>query len=201
MSLQPLIPYLIAILVATVAAMVWAAAGDHKLACALAAGLLAASLILASLRVNLPLLRGGGAIQADTPVHAARRNARLMALAYGWGAAAMLAVYGLSGLWWFHSWQYGSAMALVAASLIAYVHRVGDADSQLRSAGAMRALAALTVLQGLGAALGVALLLASGKPWHGRPDWVANQVFIAGGVTIVVLSAISVATHVRLTAR
>jgi len=122
-----------------------------------------------------------------------------MALAYAWGGTAMLAVYFLSGLWWWHSWQYGSLMAFVAAVLIAYVHQVGEPESHLRSPRMLTALACATTLQGLAACVGVALLAYSGKPWLiGRADWAANHIFLVGGTTIAILSLIAVMTHVRI---
>lgn len=198
MSLQPLIPYLVSGLAASVAMMVWAAAGNQQALSAIAAGLFSLAVVAASLGINWPLLARTAPLDDDTPIHASRRNARLMALAYAWGAAAMLAVYFLSGLWWWHSWQYGSLMAFVAAALIAYVHRVGEPESHLRSPRMLALLALATALQGFAAVVGLALLVHSGKPWLGRADWAANHIFLAGGTALAILSAIAVVTHIRI---
>lgn len=200
MSLQPLIPFLVSMLAGSVAVMVWAATGSHKLASAAAAGVFALVVVVASVRINLPLIARTVPYDGEAAIHASRRNARLMALTYAWGGAAMLAVYFLSGLWWWHSWQYGGAMALIAASLLGFVHQAGDPDSHLRTPRILSLLAMATAVQGLAAATGVALLVRSGKPWIKNTDWVANQVFLAGGTAIAVLSAIAVLTHLRIVA-
>jgi hypothetical protein len=201
MSLQPLIPYLIVALAASVLAMVGAAANIDTTSSALAAGLFGLAIVVVSLRINLPLIAGRAPVDAEAAIHASRRNARLMALTYAWGGIAMLAVHFLSGLWWWHSWQYGSLMALIAAALIAYVHQVGDPESHLRAPAVLDRLAWATAVQGLGAALGVAWLIRSGKPWFNNTDWVANHIFLAGGATIAVISAIAFLTHRRIAAR
>lgn len=201
MSLQPLIPYLIVALAASVTAMVAAAASINTTNSALAAGLFGLAVVAASVKINLPLIAGKAALDADAPIHASRRNARLMALTYAWGGIAMLAVHFLSGLWWWHSWQYGSLMALIAAALLAYVHQVGDPESDLRTPAVLDRLAWATAAQGIGAALGVAWLIRSGKPWFNNTDRVANHIFLAGGTTIAIISAIAFLTHRRIVAR
>lgn len=201
MSLQPLVPYLILALAASVLAMVGAAASIDTTNSALAAGLFGLAVVAVSLRINLPLIFGKAQVDGEAAIHASRRNARLMAITYAWGGIAMLAVHFLSGLWWWHSWQYGSLMALIAAALLAYVHQVGDPESHLRTPAVLDRLAWATAAQGLGAALGVALLIRSGKPWFNNTDWVANHIFLAGGTTIAIVSAIAFVTHRRIAAR
>jgi hypothetical protein len=52
--------------------------------------------------------------------------------------------------------------------------------------------------QGFAAAVGVLILIVSGKLTAGKGDWIANLVFVAGGVAIAALSALSVRTQRRL---
>lgn len=198
-SLGGLVPALIAVLLASVAAM-WAAAGTgNRLLSLIAAGAFGASIVLAALRTNVPLWRSPHMPDARRRLQAEamRRNARLAALVYAWGAAAMFAVYMLGGLAWRHGWQYGSAMALLAGAFLAYVHAMRPA-STLRTARALLNAAVFTVLHGLGASAGLGFLLGSGKLATVKGDWAANHVFLAGGAAIVALCVVTLVTHVRL---
>src|SRR5690606_7124014 len=81
----------------------------------LAAGAFAALAIAIGLGLNQPLWTlDAHRITPEAAPVAAQRNAKLMALVWAWGAAAMAGVYTLGGLRWQHDWQYGSGMALIA---------------------------------------------------------------------------------------
>ncbi|MFN3868532.1 MAG: hypothetical protein ACK4MF_05645 [Hyphomicrobiaceae bacterium] len=134
-------------------------------------------------------------------MHAARRNARLMALVYAWGGFALLVVYGVSGLRWQHGWQYGSGMALIAAGLLIHVHKLGDEHAWTRSAAGLQASVYLALAQAIAAALVLVYLLMSGKLAAGGRDWAANHVFLAGGFAIVVISLVAAQTHTVLKGR
>jgi hypothetical protein len=198
-SLGAIVYALVAVLLASAAAM-WAAAetGNRLLSLA-AAGAFGTAVVLAALRTNMPVWRAapppGRApqLQAD----AMRRNARLAALVYAWGAAALFAVYMLSGLAWRHGWQYGSGMALIAGSFLVYVHAMGP-GSALRGPRSLLHAAVFTVLHGLGALAGLGFLLNSGKLATVKGDWAANHVFLAGGSAIAVLCVLTLVTHVKL---
>ncbi|MDX2288205.1 MAG: hypothetical protein NW217_05220 [Hyphomicrobiaceae bacterium] len=198
MSLHPLIPWLMAALLGSVAGMTYAANLGDKVISLVAALTFAALAIAASLRINAPLWRPDPARPDAILVYATQRNSRLMAIVYGWGATALFAVYTLSELWWFHSWQYGLAMALIAAGLIGYVQRLCDDAHPLRRPAALNLSAWLAVGQSVAAIAGLVFLVRSGKPWGTNTDWAANHVFIAGGLAIAALSLIAPATHWRL---
>jgi hypothetical protein len=180
MPLRQLVPLLALLLVASVAAMVYGAGADDRMLTAVAAGLYATAVVAAGLWINL-------VTESDTRKGPGlmRRNARLAALVYAWGGAAMLAVYSIGGLKWRHWWQYGLAMALVAVLLMAYAHRAGKI-SQPR----MPPLA-LTALHGAAAAGGLVYLLAAGKLATTKEDWAANDIFLFGGLAIVALCLIA----------
>jgi hypothetical protein len=195
-------PALVCVLLASAGAM-WAAAGaGNRLLAFAAAGAFGTSIVLAALRTNMPLWRrvqppgASGRLQAE----AMRRNARLAALVYAWGATAMFAVYMLSGLVWRHGWQYGSGMALIAAAFLAYVHAMRP-GSALRTPRALRAAGAFTVLHGFAALTGLAFMLSAGKLATVKGDWAANHVFLAGGAGLVALCALTLVTHVVLARR
>ncbi len=172
---------LAAILLGSAAAMTAAAATGDKTLSGAAAAIAAIAIAAAPLA---PSAWRGLALPA------ARRDALLAAMLYAWGAAAMLGVYGLSGLSWRHGWQYGCAMALVAAGLYAYA----------RQPSPPRHAFSLAAAHGLLAASALVFLWTSGKLWAGKPDWAANQIFVAGSLAILALclnSARTEMTHSR----
>lgn len=186
MSLGPLVPFLAVSLIASVTGMVHGTGrSDPAFTSWMAIGFVAV-VVLAALIINVPFWRSRE-LQRDPSASASlvRRNARLAALIYTWGAAAMFAVYSLSPLSWRHAWQYGLGMALFAAGIAIYVYL-----SNL-SAQPKRLPLSLTVLHGLAAAGGLAYLIGSGKLDTIKSDWAANEVFLWGGVGIVGLCAIA----------
>ena len=65
---------------------------------------------------------------------------------------------------------------------------------------ALLALAApLAIGQALLAAGGLVFLATSGKLILRRSDWAANQVFLFGSLSVMILAAVTLRTHVRLT--
>jgi hypothetical protein len=201
MSLSSRMPWLVLAILASIAIMVLAASVGARYASLAAAVGFAIIAVEATVATNMPLwANAAAAIRADAeaPVHASRRNARLMAMIYAWGALAIFATYGLTELWWFHSWQYGSAMALIGAVLLGFVHMLGDRESQFRTPTALDVSALLALVQCSGLALGLSFLFASGKIASSRTDWPANQVFAVGGLALIFISVASAITHFKL---
>jgi hypothetical protein len=154
-----------------------------------AAAAYAALVLLVALAVNWPAWRSPQVFAAGA-VGMTRRNARLAALVYAWGAAAMFAIYHLSGLTWRHGWQYGLLMALCAGGLLIYVRQLGGR----REAPAL----GLTLLHGAAALCALAYLIGTGKLDTLKSDWAANHVFLFGGLSILALNVFAAITHVRL---
>jgi len=202
MSLQPLVPALIALLALSSGAMTWSAWQRSEIGSMIAAAVYSAAVLAAAWWINRPLLAKGPPNQTSPSIepliHASRRNARLMALTYAWGSLALLAVYKLSGLKWQHGWQYGSAMAVVAGALLLYVHKLGDPKTPLRSLTSLDATSYAALAQAIAAAGGLVFLVTSGKLWSGKQDWAANHVFIAGGLAIAGISLLAFLVHRRL---
>jgi hypothetical protein len=203
MSLQRLMPWICAALGASVAVMVAGTRLGRPELSAAAAGLFALSMVAIGWLVNRPLWRldSASVTMNAAPAVAARRNARLMAITYAWGAAAMLAAYTLTGLRWYHAWQYGLAMTLLAALLFLYAIDIGREGSRLRQPPFLLGALSLTVVQGAGALVGALFLIVSGKLATPRPDWAANHIFFAGGLAIAALSAIAAITQGKLARR
>lgn len=198
--LKLLLPAILVALVVSVLVMLLAAARDERMVFALAAALFAAQMIFAILRINWPLLREIPAqSEEDMAAASVLRNSVLAGLVYAWGAVAMLAVYSISGLVWRHGWQYGAAMALIAAGLFIYTHWLSAAGSGLRAPRALAAVSGLGALQGVGMIAALAFLLLSGKLATPKSDWAANVIFFTGCVTLALLSLISVLSYRKIT--
>lgn len=137
-------------------------------------------------------------ISRDRRLSAVQRSANAAALVYAWGGGAMLGVYSLSGLSWEHGWQYGLAMALIAAGIFAYGRGIGAEPGAAVRARRLRWASWLTALHGLAAVGALVFLVSSGKLWSGKSDWAANHIFLAGGLAIAAICAVSVATQAAL---
>ena len=195
MSLGPLIPFLAIALITSVTGMVHGAVRSDTMFTSLSALAFITVIIMTALILNAAVWQSHPT--SDQTAHAAsvvRRNTRLAALIYAWGAAAMFAVYSLSDLNWRHSWQYGLAMALIGSGIMFYVYRLGHMKKpQLPPL-------ILTILHGAAAAGGLTYLMGSGKLQTIKSDWAANDIFLWGSLGIVglcIISAISQILHVR----
>ncbi len=177
--------------------MVAGAALGYPLLSGLAASLGAVAIVAAAAAINgspatlRPLSR-------SAPMDVLRRSTLLVALVYAWGSAAMLGVYTLSGLAWQHGWQYGAAMAIIAAGIWAWAGHLANAPDEPAEARRQRWAFRLAILHASAASGALVFLFLSGKLWAGKSDWAANQIFLAGGLAIVVVSIISACGEVRL---
>lgn len=201
MFLNSRMPVFILTMIGSAAMMAIAAAYGAKFTClgaALGFAAVAIEIAVGANRAFVANAKGALEENANAPLVASQQNARLMAVVYAWGAFAISAIYGLTELWWFHSWQYGSAMGLTAAALLGFAYLLGDRDSHFRSALSLDVSALLAMAQALGAAIGIGFLVASGKLLSEKPDWPANHVFLAGGLALIFISVTSTITHLRL---
>ena len=199
MSVQPFIPWLLAAFIPAVIGQVIGARLGSPWISGSAALFLPIMSTTVALQVNQPYwtaVRSAGT--SDIVAEAARRNARILAWTWGAGAISMLAVYKLSGLRWQHGWQYGTGMALVALLPFGYSLAVGRSGSKLRQPWLLDLASLMVAVQGIAAIAGVMMLVISGKVASVKPDWAANVIFVAGGLTITILSAIAVRTHACL---
>lgn len=146
----------------------------------------AAFAAVAIVGAGLVILRHGGGA-----VHLSRAFAELMALTWGWGGLSMVLAYGAAGLKWQHGWQYGSAMLLIAVGLTLYSRRIVT-GSPLAEPASMEWGRKAAFLQGFAAGTGISWLIGSGKLATVKGDWAANDVFLAGGVAILCLSAMAI---------
>lgn len=192
MSLQPLISTVVTALVLSAGGMTYGAMTGTRVIAVVSALLFALTVALVAGRINrLPPGSTAAGAAPEALFHTMRRNTRLAALVYAWAAAAFFAVYGLSGVYWRHGFQYGTAAALIAGGLLFYVHRMGS------DAGRSPPSANLTLLHGIAVAGGLAFLLTSGKLASMRGDWPANIIFLFGGLALVGLCFVAYRTQTR----
>ncbi|MBA4131212.1 MAG: hypothetical protein C0519_07285 [Hyphomicrobium sp.] len=192
MSLQPLIASVVLALLASAGGMAYGAATGSRGLAAVCAFVFCFFMFIVAWRVNRPAWLA----EKDQPpgllFHTMRRNTRLAALTYAWGAAAFFAVYGLTDVTWQHGWQYGTAAALIAAGLLFYVRSMGDGDN-----GTPPPIA-LTLLHGLAVLGGLVFLILAGKLLTQKGDWAANYIFLFGGIAIASICYVAAITQWRL---
>ena len=202
MSVMSGLPYLVVLLLASAAGVAAAAHAVRPELASLAAAGFALVLIAVALFANRPLWRlpADRLVPAAAPV-AGVRNAALIALGYGWGAATLAAVYLTSGLVWRHGLQYATGMALIALGVGFYGRALARPDSASRQPRAQLTMLRATILHAAAAAGGIGFLFASGKLKSAKGDWPANIVFLVGGLTILALSVMAATTQWRLSRR
>lgn len=158
-----------------------------------------ATAAIAAFLVNRRSWRGtAGASNKSVIVQTLIATTQLSTLVYAWGAATLFLVYSASGLRWQHGWQYGAAMALIAAGLAYYAKLLSQGHPELTSTSAIERAVALASVQGIAVSVVLLWLAASGKILTPRADWAANLVFVAGGLSIACLCAFFAKTHHEL---
>ncbi len=193
-----LLPWILAAMVASIAAMVTGISSGLPGLSWLAALLYAAALIATAIDVNGAWWGADKSPDPDAAVHSAILNGRILALGYVWGSVALYCVYRLTHLRWQHGLQYGAGMALIAWLILLYVHMLSQPGSRLRQPRAIAQAAWLSMIHGAGALAGLGFLIGSGKLFSLKGDWAANQVFLAGGIAVLGISLISAITFQRL---
>jgi len=143
----------------------------------------------------------GGSTGDIKPDAIAVQFARLMAVNWAWAGLAMLGCYYLTDLSWQHAWQYGAGMLLIAGLIVIYGRARLSVGSRFASAEMVARARWITLLQGVGALVGVVILAQSGKLDASRQDWAANVVFVVGGLSIFALSWAALRAERRAAAR
>ena len=132
----------------------------------------------------------------ETHGQAAARFARDLiwpfAILFAWGTGVFALGYGLTDLYWQHWWQYALVFALLLIITAGCARALSSpavvAPDRSDPAFLVRALTLTTGLQGVLALCGLVFLAASGKLEADKPDWLANHVFMAGGIAIALMS-------------
>ena len=195
MPLRPMLPAILLAFSLSILVAVLAAARNAGTPLALAVSLFTAQILFAVVRTNAPVWRAD--VAPPPGAGWAWTNSVLAALVYAWGAAAMFAVYSLSGLVWRHWWQYGVALTLLAVLTLSCAQLLTVGRGPHASSKSMAILMGLTVLQAVCMGGALVYLIASGRLMTQRPDWAANQIFVAGGVMLVLVSFASLLAYRR----
>ena len=175
---------------ASIGAMVIAAGSADRSLSIAAAGSFAALMIIAALRLNALTLRESIDDERDADI--ATLNAGLLAAAFFWGGLASVAGYYLSVLCWHHAWLYGLGMCLAGVMSYGMRWHLARPDCFLRSPDWLQRMTWLSGLLVIATAIGLTFLVLSGKLSRDNVDWLANHVFVAGGMMVIAISAIAV---------
>jgi hypothetical protein len=187
---------LIVAFLASLAGTCFAAAWANRWLFAASVFVFSATASIAAFLVSSLYWRGPATAEGKPAiVQALIASTQLSTLVYAWGAATLFLVYSASGLHWQHGWQYGSAMALIAAGMAYYAKLLGQNRADLVSDSAIQRVVTLGSIQGVAVSLVLVWLVASGKIISPRTDWAANLIFVAGGLSIVCLCAFLARTH------
>ncbi len=201
-SLERLIGYVLALVPLSVAGMAYGGR-EHRLSVViLSATLFCSCLIGLAIATNAKFVAANSndPHDDDNALPFLRHNTRLLAVAYAWGGFAMQVLYTtpLTTLKWQHGWQYAAIMALMAAGALLYARLLEQERPKLRRK-LLAAAVPLAIGHALLAAGGLVYLAASGKLLLRGSDWAANQVFLFGALTVMILAAVTLRTHARLT--
>jgi len=168
----------------------------------LSAATFAVALIGIAIAINLPFWRRDGEPDPDGRIATAAfcRNAQLIAAVYGWGALAMQLLYTtpLTGLKWQHGWQYALLLLLFALASFHISQSLRDPERRVRLSWLAWATP-MSIATAVLSAAALIYLVMSGKLAVRRADWAANLVFLFGCLTLMVLAAVTLRTHERLT--
>ena len=181
--------WLFATTLMAIAGQVVAAARESVVLSVAATAVFAVVAIYVAIKINAADQHQSGA--AATMIRRATANAGLLATTFGWGGGAILAAYFLTDLFWHHAWQYGLAMLIIAAGLLIYRRRLQQGEDGRVSRAELSASAILALIQAVAASAGLMFLVTSGKLARHNADWIANHVFVAGGIVIIVVSALA----------
>ena len=114
----------------------------------------------------------------------------LTTLTYGWCAAALFLCYPIAGLQWHHGWQYATGFLLATCGFARYLSRLNNDLDPLAKPSAVATAISLAALEGAAIVAILAWIVLSGKLTSVRNDWVANDIFVAGGMSVLCLSII-----------
>ena len=199
---SPLIRFLAVTLLVSAGAMTWTTAAHNRGATAAIAALTALISVIATLRANSAFWAPPESAPEDaTVVRAAalHQSGLVIALLYAWAALSLFLIYRYTGLSWRHGWQYASGSALIVAGHLLFLRNVLGDTAAATKTDAINLAVKLAAVHGLVIACGLLWLIASGKLDTAKSDWAANDIFLAGGFTVICLTGLIVKTHAALT--
>jgi hypothetical protein len=198
MTLRPSLPWLLTTIAVALLAMFLAAGALQKFESAIAAAVFVFVIVTAAIRTNAPVWRHAPDVGEITQRDALIATIRLVMLSFLWCGLAFFAIYLGTAIRWQHGWQYGSAMMLVAGAYAYYLSRLKDPHDDWSKPQAITRMVRFMTYQAFAIGVGLVWLVSSGKLATLRGDWAANQIFLAGGFSVMCLTAIIVKTNSAL---
>ena len=197
MPLRPMLPAVLLAFALSLLIGVLSVTRGASVPLGIAAALFSLQVLVTLWRINAPLWSRAA---PGTGIDWAWSNTMLAAIVYAWGAAAMFTLYSLTGLHWRHWWQYGAGMALLAAAALLCATYLASDRRRYDHTTSLNILMTITVAQAVSVVGALVYLVATGKMSTLKTDWAANHVFITGGVTIGIISIVSLLAHRRYAA-
>jgi hypothetical protein len=198
MPLRPMLPAVLFAFAMSILIGVLSVTRGASVPLGIAAGLFSLQVLVTLWRINAPLWSSDAA--HGTGADWAWSNTVLAAIVYAWGAAAMFTIYSLTGLHWRHWWQYGAGMALLAAAALLCATYLASGRGRYGRATSLNILMSIAAAQAVSVVGALVYLVATGKLDTPKSDWAANHIFIAGCVTIGIISIVSLLAHRRCAA-
>lgn len=172
MPVRLLVPGVAALSCLSAAVMAIAAPAGARAAVASAAAIAAASVAVTGI---------GTARRSGDEADSARALLLTVAAIYAFGALALFLTYARADFVWYHGWQYAAGSAVFAG-----LHSVwANSANRLSRQSLVLALIEMTAAAGA-----LAWAVAAGKFQTVKNDWAANDVFAAGGVSVVIVLAL-----------
>lgn len=185
--------HLAVIAVISIAMLAYAAATADRLLAIIAAALFAQRMIFTGWFATRAWHVAGTA-NDDTlpPLKVLQTTTRLTALTLLWAGIALLIAYPIIGLKWQHGWQYGVGALLLAAGFALYAKRLFTVGDIVTSPESIEFSRKLSIGFAVAIAISAVWLIASGKLDTIKNDWLANDVFLASGASILTLAVLCV---------
>ena len=185
--------HLLVIAVISIVMLSYAAATGDRLLAIIGAALFAQRMIFTGFSATSSRHLVGTA-NDDTlpPLKVVQATTRLTALTFLWAGITFLIAYPVIGLKWQHGWQYGTLAVLLACAFGAYYRQLSTPGSSTSASAAVEQSRKLSIGFAAAIAAGILWLTLSGKLATEKNDWLANDIFLAMGASVLTLAVLFV---------
>lgn len=199
MTLGAMIRWLVVLLLGSIASLVVAARAESRLGVVLSVAAFAAAAVLVSARTNQSFWSAEPGATSGACIVAFRRNARLLALTYAWGALAMQALYTpfLTGLLWWPAWPIAMILATLGVLTSAFGYLQLRAGAAAMSARLRQMVRVWFTGQAWSAAILLLVLAGAGTRNGTRVEWGAAQILTFCCLAVLMQSMFGLRSHLR----